>query len=36
LSELVERLYERRRRLRQAIMDAKNSSLHPFPEWAGG
>jgi hypothetical protein len=36
LAELVERLYERRRRLRQAIMDAKNSSLRPFPDWAEG
>jgi hypothetical protein len=36
LTKLVERLYERRRRLRQAIMDAKNSSLQPFPDWAGG
>ena len=33
LSRLVERLHERRRRLRQAIIDAKNSSLHPFPNW---
>lgn len=30
---LVARLYERRRRLRQALIDAKNSSLQPFPNW---
>ncbi len=36
LSDLVERLYARRRKLRQAIMDAKNSALKPFPAWAGG
>ncbi len=30
---LMERLYERRRRLRQAIIDAKNSSVRPFPNW---
>lgn len=30
---LLERLYERRRRVRQAIIDAKNSSLRPFPNW---
>ncbi len=33
LLRLVERLYERRRRLRQLIIDAKNSSLRPFPNW---
>jgi len=33
LSRLVGRLYERRRRLRQALVDAKNSSLRPFPNW---
>lgn len=33
LHGLVERLYERRRRVRQAIIDAKNSSLAPFPNW---
>jgi hypothetical protein len=33
LTRLVERLHERRRRLRQAIIDAKNSSLQPFPNW---
>ena len=30
---LAARLYERRRRLRQALIDAKNSSLQPFPNW---
>lgn len=34
LLRLAERLYERRRRLRQALVDAKNSSLQPFPNWA--
>jgi hypothetical protein len=34
LARLGERLYERRRKLRQSIIDAKNSSLHPFPNWA--
>ena len=33
LERLVERLYERRRKLRQAIVDAKNSALRPFPNW---
>ncbi len=33
LTRLVERLFERRRRVRQAIIDAKNSSLAPFPNW---
>ncbi|HVB28966.1 MAG TPA: HipA family kinase [Terriglobia bacterium] len=33
LSRLVERLYERRRRVRQLIIDAKQSSLRPFPNW---
>jgi len=33
LTRLVERLYERRRRVRQAIIDAKNSTLAPFPNW---
>lgn len=33
LLRLAERLYERRRRLRQALIDAKNSSLRPFPNW---
>jgi hypothetical protein len=30
---LLERLNERRHRVRQAIIDAKNSSLQPFPNW---
>jgi hypothetical protein len=33
LTQLAEKLYERRSRLRQAIVDAKNSSLKPFPNW---
>lgn len=33
LSRLVDRLCERRRRVRQALVDAKNSSLRPFPNW---
>ena len=33
LARLVEVLYARRRTLRQAIIDAKNSALHPFPNW---
>ncbi len=33
LLRLGERLYDRRRRLRQALIDAKNSSLRPFPNW---
>ena len=33
LARLMEALYARRRALRQAIIDAKNSSLHPFPNW---
>jgi len=33
LLRLAERLYERRRRVRQALIDAKNSSLQPFPNW---
>jgi hypothetical protein len=33
LGRLMEVLYARRRTLRQAIIDAKNSSLHPFPNW---
>jgi len=33
LHRLVERLYERRRGVRQALIDAKNSSLRPFPNW---
>ena len=30
---LAARLHERRRRLRQALIDAKNCSLQPFPNW---
>jgi len=33
LSRLAEQLYERRRRVRQLIIDAKQSSLRPFPNW---
>ena len=33
LARLVEVLYARRRTLRQAIIDAKNSPLDPFPNW---
>jgi len=33
LARLMEALYARRRTLRQAIIDAKNSSLGPFPNW---
>jgi hypothetical protein len=33
LRGLLERLHERRRRLRQAIIDAKNGPLHPFTSW---
>jgi len=33
LNQLAETLYKRRRRIRQAIIDAKNSSLKPFPNW---
>ena len=33
LTPLLEKLYVRRRKLRQAIIDAKNSSLQPFPNW---
>jgi hypothetical protein len=33
LARLVEVLYARRRTVRQAITDAKNSSLAPFPNW---
>jgi len=33
LARLMEALYARRRALRQAIIDAKNSSLGPFPNW---
>jgi len=34
LTQLAESLYKRRRGLRQAILDAKDGSLHPFPNWA--
>jgi len=34
LARLLEALYARRRILRQAIIDAKNSALAPFPNWA--
>jgi len=33
IERLVEQLYERRRKLRQAIVDAKNCALRPFPHW---
>jgi hypothetical protein len=33
LARLIEVLYARRRAVRQAVIDAKNSSLHPFPRW---
>jgi len=33
LGRLVEILFARRRKLRQAIIDAKNSSFDPFPNW---
>ncbi len=33
LMRLAQRLFDRRRRVRQAIIDAKNSSLAPFPNW---
>lgn len=33
LDRLLERLYERRRVLRQAVVDAKNSPIRPFPNW---
>jgi HipA-like kinase len=33
LPRLLERLYSRRRRVRQLIVDAKNSSLKPFSNW---
>jgi hypothetical protein len=33
LTRLVETLYDRRRNLRQAIIDTKNCSLSPFPNW---
>jgi len=34
LARLMEVLYARRRTLRQAIINAKNSALAPFPNWA--
>jgi hypothetical protein len=33
LARLTERMYERRRQIRQAIIDAKNCSLRPFANW---
>ena len=33
LAQLAERLYKRRRGIRQAIIEAKNSPLKPFPNW---
>ena len=33
LAQLAESLYKRRRGLRQAILEAKNSSSKPFPNW---
>jgi HipA-like protein len=33
LARLAERLYERRRRVRQMIIEARDSSLRPFPNW---
>jgi hypothetical protein len=33
IARLIEVLYTRRRILRQAIIDAKNSPLAPFPNW---
>lgn len=33
LHQLAASLYERRRGLRQALIDAKNSAWHPFPNW---
>jgi hypothetical protein len=30
----MEILYERRRTLRQAIINTKHSSLDPFPNWS--
>jgi HipA-like protein len=34
LYRLIEQLHERRRKLRQAIIDAKNCDLRPFPNWS--
>lgn len=33
ISRLAEKLYERRRRLRQLIIEAKQCALRPFPNW---
>jgi HipA-like kinase len=33
LARLAEKLYERRRRLRQLIIEARDSTLRPFPNW---
>ena len=33
LQQLAERLYKRRRGIRQAIIDAKGGTLKPFPNW---
>lgn len=33
LTRLAERLYARRRRMRQALIDARDSPLKPFPNW---
>jgi hypothetical protein len=33
IHRLAEQLFKRRRRVRQALVDAKNSDLHPFPNW---
>jgi HipA-like kinase len=33
IQRLAEQLYRRRRRVRQALVDAKNSDLRPFPNW---
>jgi hypothetical protein len=34
LGLLLERLYERRRKVRQAIIEARDCELRPFPNWA--
>jgi hypothetical protein len=33
LERLAQKLFERRLQLRQAIIDAKNCNLRPFPNW---
>jgi hypothetical protein len=33
LQRLAEHLYKRRRKVRQAIINAKNSPMRPFPNW---